>query len=85
MFEPRVAANTLLRIGGRTLILIDNRGSGRTKVLGPVTVREMTDDCAALLVHLGIGSVDVVGHSLGGYIAFDLAAHEPLRIREYGP
>jgi pimeloyl-ACP methyl ester carboxylesterase len=67
-------------LGGRTLILIDNRGSGRTKVLGPVTVREMTDDCAALLVHLGIGSVDVVGHSLGGYIAFDLAARYPDKV-----
>ena len=68
-------------LGGRTLILIDNRACGQTRVEGPVTLREMTDDCAALLMHLGLGAVDVVGHSLGGYIAFDLAARYPHQVR----
>lgn len=62
---------------GRQLILIDNRGSGRTRVEGPLDHVEMADDCAALIRHLGLGQVDVVGHSLGGYLGLLLAAREP--------
>lgn len=57
----------------RQLILIDNRGSGRTRVDGPIELVEMIDDCAALLTHLGLGPIDVVGHSLGGYLGLGLA------------
>lgn len=65
---------------GRQLILIDNRGSGRTKAEGPLSHIEMADDCAALLDHLGLGKVDVVGHSLGGYLGLLLAARHPARV-----
>lgn len=51
------------------VILIDNRGSGRTRCAGALQVEDMVDDCAALLAHLGVGRTDVVGHSLGGAIA----------------
>lgn len=66
---------------GRQLILIDNRGCGRSKVEGPIEIEEMVDDCAALLEHLGLGNVDVVGHSLGGMIGLWLAAKHPGRVR----
>jgi aminoacrylate hydrolase len=58
----------------RQLILIDNRGSGRTKVEGPIELAEMIGDCAAVIDHLGLGPVDVVGHSLGGFLGLGLAA-----------
>lgn len=64
----------------RQLILIDNRGSGQTRVDGPITHREMVDDCAALLNHLGLQQADVVGHSLGGYLGLGLAASYPERV-----
>src|SRR5690242_10345059 len=67
-------------LSGRQLILIDNRGCGQTKVEGPVEVAEMADDCAALVDHLGFGAVDVVGHSLGGHIALDMAARHPAQV-----
>ena len=67
-------------LAGRRLILIDNRGCGQTKVEGPIEIAEMADDCAALLDHLGLGAVDVVGHSLGGHIALDLAARHPAHV-----
>ena len=62
---------------GRRLILIDNRGSGRTKVEGPIEIAEMADDAAALLAHLGLAQVDVLGHSLGGFIGLLLALKHP--------
>ncbi len=68
-------------LGGRQLILIDNRGSGRTKVEGPIEHREMVEDCVALLDLLGLPQVDVVGHSLGGHLGLMLAARAPSRVR----
>ena len=65
----------------RQLILIDNRGCGRTRVDGAVEIDEMVDDCAALLAHLSLGAVDVVGHSMGGLIGLRLAARHPSRVK----
>ena len=65
----------------RQLILIDNRGSGQSRVAGPIEVEEMAGDCAALLDHLGLEAVDVVGHSLGGTIGLMFAVGHPERVR----
>ncbi len=62
------------------LIAIDNRGAGRTKVDGPIELTDMVDDCAALLDHLQLDRVDVVGHSMGGMIGLRLAARHPARV-----
>ena len=67
-------------LAGRQLILIDNRGSGQTKVEGPIEVGEMASDCAALLDQLGLDNVDVVGQSLGGAIGLMLAARFPGKV-----
>ncbi|MDB5540849.1 MAG: alpha/beta hydrolase [Devosia sp.] len=64
----------------RQLILIDNRASGQTRVDGPVELTEMISDCAALLDHLGLGPIDVVGHSLGGFLGLALAANHPEKV-----
>jgi aminoacrylate hydrolase len=63
------------------LLLIDNRGCGRTEVEGDITLAQMAADAAALLEHLGIASADVLGHSLGGYLGLMLAAEHPERVR----
>ncbi len=65
---------------GRQLILIDNRGSGQTKVEGPIELAEVVGDCAALLDHLELQQVDVIGHSLGGFLGLALAATYPARV-----
>ncbi len=64
----------------RQLILIDNRGSGRTKVEGPIQLAEMAEDCAALIDQLDAGPLDVVGHSLGGFLGLCLAAAHPDKV-----
>jgi len=61
------------------LILFDNRGSGRTELGDPeeFTIRLMADDAAALLDALGIEHAHVLGISMGGMIAQELAANHP--------
>jgi pimeloyl-ACP methyl ester carboxylesterase len=60
----------------------DNRGVGRTLPQDvPVDVDTIADDCAALLDHLGVAQADVLGHSMGGFVAQRLAARHPDRVR----
>ncbi|MFO1413021.1 MAG: alpha/beta hydrolase [Burkholderiales bacterium] len=65
----------------RQVILLDNRGSGRTTPLdAPTGMAEMAADAAALLAHLDLGRADVVGHSMGGMIAQELALRAPAQV-----
>jgi len=59
----------------------DNRGYGRSGATKDITVRSMTDDVIALLDHLDWESAHIVGHSLGGVIAQQLALDAPERVR----
>jgi pimeloyl-ACP methyl ester carboxylesterase len=45
-----------------------------------VTVSDWAADAGALLDHLGVGQVHVVGHSIGGVIALQLANDQPDRV-----
>jgi 3-oxoadipate enol-lactonase len=64
------------------LIVPDLRGHGRSGVSEDVTMARYADDLAALLDVAGAkGPVTVVGHSMGGYIAFELYRRHPERIR----
>ena len=64
-----------------SLIMIDNRGAGRSTADGDLRIDDMIADCAALLDHLGIAQADVVGHSMGGLIAAGLAIRHPGHVR----
>lgn len=64
------------------VLAFDNRGAGRTdKPDEPYTIRQMAADTAGLMRALGIERAHLVGMSLGGRIALDLAFEYPERVR----
>ncbi len=60
------------------VLTYDNRGAGSTdKPPGPYDMAMLADDAAALLDALGWRQVCLCGHSLGGFIAQELALKRP--------
>jgi len=66
----------------RRLVLHDARGAGRSgNPPEPCTTAMLAADALALLEHLALGPVDVLGLSLGGLVAQELALLAPLEVR----
>jgi 3-oxoadipate enol-lactonase len=64
------------------VVAYDHRGIGEsTDVAGPFTITELADDATALLDTLGWADAHVMGVSLGGMVAQELAIGRPARIR----
>ncbi|MDB6028350.1 MAG: putative hydrolase [Verrucomicrobiales bacterium] len=63
-------------------ISFDNRGMGGSQPIGcSITVEQMADDVIALMDAQGWDSAHIVGHSLGGLIALQLAIANRARVR----
>jgi 3-oxoadipate enol-lactonase len=64
------------------VLFYDNRGIGDSDVPpGPYTARQLAQDAVAVLDAAGVESADVVGTSLGGMAAQELALGFPERVR----
>jgi pimeloyl-ACP methyl ester carboxylesterase len=66
---------------GREVILFDNAGIGRSSGEVPETVAGMTEHAIAFLEGLGFQRCDVLGFSLGGMIAQQMAQDRPSIVR----
>ena len=65
------------------LILLDNRGIGRSTDHGqPFDIAKLADDAARVIKMVGIERVNVLGWSMGGFIAQTLALQQPGRINK---
>ena len=63
------------------VVLVDNRGTGHSDGPdGPFRVADMASDIVAVLDAAGIRRAHVLGASLGGMVAQDLAADHPDRV-----
>jgi pimeloyl-ACP methyl ester carboxylesterase len=65
----------------REVILVDNVGVASSTGETPSTVAAMTKDCVDFCAALGLKKFDVLGFSLGGMIAQQLASQHPDMIR----
>ncbi len=79
MFGPNLPALAQ----NRQVIAVDFQGHGHTADIDrPLRYEFMADDIAALMQYLGIEKADIMGNSLGGGIALQLAIRHPERVRK---
>ena len=67
--------------GGHRVITFDNRGVASSSGTTPSTVEQMALDAIDFIDALGIGEVDVLGFSLGSFVAQEIALVRPSIVR----
>lgn len=64
----------------RRVYALDLRGHGRSEWPGDYSLELMQADVLRFLDALGLGQVDLIGHSMGGIVAYLLAEDHPQRV-----
>jgi pimeloyl-ACP methyl ester carboxylesterase len=78
-FDPRIVDGLTSK---HRVIATDYRGIGASGGKAPVTVSEMAQDAIALIRTLGFEKVDLLGFSLGGFVAQDIVLKAPGLVRK---
>jgi pimeloyl-ACP methyl ester carboxylesterase len=81
--RPLTSWDILTRaLGERRVVSFDAPGVGESpNSLLPMSIAELATLCVAILDELGLERVDVLGYSLGGAVAQEMAARFPTRVR----
>ena len=78
-FDPRIVDGLASK---HRVIAINYRGIGASGGTAPVTIGEMARDAIALVHALGFETVDLLGFSLGGFVAQDITLKAPGLVRK---
>jgi len=65
----------------REVVLLDNAGVGLSSGIVPRSVTAMARDAIAFLDALGLTEIDLLGYSLGGFVAQELTLLRPQLVR----
>src|SRR5947209_2131418 len=81
--DHRAFGVTIRHFSSRFRVLaLDARDSGRSdRADAPYSTADLADDVAGWLGEVGVTTARVVGHSLGGLVAQELASRHPERVR----
>ena len=64
------------------IIAFDNRGVGATEGKTPITIAEMAKDAISFIKAMGYDKVDIVGFSMGAFVAQEILLQEPKLVRK---
>jgi pimeloyl-ACP methyl ester carboxylesterase len=78
-WDPRVVDGVAAE---HQVIIFDNRGVGGSGGATPTSVEEMARDAVAFIRALGLSKVDLLGFSLGGFVAQVIAQEQPGLVRK---
>ncbi|WP_286862610.1 MULTISPECIES: alpha/beta fold hydrolase [Sphingobacterium] len=82
MTIPLNWSNIIPYFTDRKVIVAEMQGHGRTRDISrKISYESMADDVSSLLKHLKIDSADILGYSMGGGIAYQLAIRHPDQVR----
>ncbi len=65
----------------RRVIAFDNVGVGNSTGITPHTIEQMAYDAIAFLEAMGFGAVDLLGFSIGSFVAQEIALIRPPQVR----
>uniref|UniRef100_A0A7C1SX14 Alpha/beta hydrolase n=1 Tax=Agrobacterium albertimagni TaxID=147266 RepID=A0A7C1SX14_9HYPH len=78
-FDPRIVDGLAT---SHHIIALDYQGIGLSGGTAPVTIDEMARDVIAVIGKLGFAQVDLMGFSLGGFVAQDIVLKAPDLVRK---
>ena len=70
--------------GGRRVVTFDNRGVAASSGTTPSTIAQMALDAIDFIDALGVGEVDLLGFSIGSFVAQEIALVRPSTVRKRG-